>query len=164
MEQAKAVHSTFVVERSFPKPPETVFRAFADANKARRWYAEGEGHALEEFTSDFRVGGTQTLRYKLGPQTPVAGMRINNQARFQEIQPNRRIVTSTTMDLEQTRILASLVTVELTPNGSGTDMVLTQQGVYFTTGLTPAMIEAGWRGLLDVLAKELETREVGIRD
>jgi uncharacterized protein YndB with AHSA1/START domain len=156
MEQPKAVHSTFVVERSFPKPPETVFQAFADPHKARRWYAEGEGHQLQEFTSDFRVGGTQTLRYVLGPNTPVAGMKISNQASFQEIQPNRRIVTATTMDLEDTRILASLVTVELTPNGSGTDLVLTQQGVYFTSGLTPAMIEAGWRGLLETLAKELE--------
>ena len=30
MEQPKIIHSTFVVERSFPKPPETVFAAFAD--------------------------------------------------------------------------------------------------------------------------------------
>ena len=155
MEQPKVVHSTFVVERSFTKPPETVFAAFADPAKARRWYAEGEGHELQEFTSDFRVGGKQTLRYKLGPQTPVAGMTIRNQTQFQEIQPNRRIVTATTMDLEEQRILASLVTVELTPNGSGTDLVLTQQGVYFTSGLTPAMIEEGWRGLLDTLAREL---------
>ena len=156
MEQPKAVHSTFVVERSFPKPPETVFRAFADPHKARRWYAEGEGHKVQEFTSDFRVGGAQTLRYILGPNTPVAGMTIHNHAYYHEIQPNRRIVKATTMDLEETRILASLVTVELTPNGAGTDLVLTQQGVYFTSGLTPAMIEAGWRGLLDALAKELE--------
>ena len=156
MEQNRAVHSTFVVERNFPKPAETVFRAFSDPAKARRWYAEGEGHELKEFTSDFQVGGAQTLRYTLGPNTPVSGMTIHNQARFQEIQPNRRIVLSTTMDLEQQRILASLVTVELVPNGTGTDLVLTQQGVYFTSGLTPAMIEAGWRGLMDVLAKELE--------
>jgi len=76
MEQAKVVHSTCVVERSFPKPPEAVFAAFADPAKARRWYAEGEGHELQEFTSDFRVGGTQMLRYKLGPKTPVAGMTM----------------------------------------------------------------------------------------
>lgn len=155
MEQPRVIHSTFVVERSFPKPPETVFAAFADPAKARRWYAEGEGHEVKEFTSDFKVGGTQTLRYVLGPQTPVAGMTINNQARYQEIRPNRRIVTSTTMDLEDQRILASLVTVEFLPNGSGTDLVLTSQGAFFTSGLTPAMIEAGWRGLLDTLAREL---------
>ena len=156
MEQPKVIHSTFVVERTFPKPPETVFAAFADPAKARRWYAEGEGHELQEFTSDFRVGGTQTLRYKLRPGTPVAGMTINNQARYQEIQPNRRIVTATTMDLEGNRILASQVTIELLPNGNGTDLVLTNQGAHFEAGLSPEMLEAGWRGLLETLARELE--------
>jgi uncharacterized protein YndB with AHSA1/START domain len=155
MEQPKVIHSTFVVERSFPKPPETVFAAFADPAKARRWYAEGEGHELDEFTSDFRVGGTQTLRYKLGPGTPVAGMTINNQARYQEIQPNRRIVTATTMDLEGKRILSAQVTVELLPNGNGTDLILTNQGAHFEPGLSPEMLQAGWRGLLETLAREL---------
>ena len=155
MEQSKVIHSTFIVERSFTKSPETVFAAFADPAKARRWYAESEGHQLEEFASDFRVGGIQTLRYKLGPGTPVAGMTINNQARYQEIQPNHRIVMATTMDLEETRILETLVTVELVANGSGTDLTLTNQGAFFQTGLSPQMLEAGWRGLLETLAREL---------
>jgi uncharacterized protein YndB with AHSA1/START domain len=156
MEQPKVIHSTFVVERSFPMPPETLFAAFADPAKARRWYAEGEGHEVEEFASDFRVGGTQTLRYKLGPLTPVAGKKINNRGQYQEIQPNRRIVTATTMDLEDRRIAAALVTVEFLPNGNGTDLILTNQGAFFESGLTPEMLEAGWRGLFDKLASELE--------
>ena len=156
MEQPKVIHSTFVVERVFPKPPETVFAAFSDPARARRWYAEGEGHEVEEFTSDFRVGGSQTLRYRLGPGTPVAGMIINNQARYQEIQPDRRIVTASTMDLNDTRILASQTTVELVPNGAGTDLILTHQGAFFQSGLTPQMLEGGWRGLLEALARELE--------
>ena len=156
MEQPKVIHSTFVVERSFPKPPETVFAAFADPAKARRWYAEGEGHELEEFTLDFRVGGTQILRYRLGPGTPVAGMTINNHAQYQEIQPDRRIVTAQTMDLEGNRILAAQVTIELLPNGNGTDLILTNQGAHFEGGLSPEMLEAGWRGLLETLARELE--------
>jgi uncharacterized protein YndB with AHSA1/START domain len=156
MEQPKVIHSTFVVERSFPKQPETVFAAFADPAKARRWYAEGDGHELQEFKSDFRVGGTQLLRYTLGPGTPVAGMSISNQARYQEIQPNRRIVTAATMDMGDTRILAAQVTVELLPNGAGTDLILTNQGAFFERGLTPEMLEAGWRGLLEKLAGELQ--------
>lgn len=156
MEHPKVVHSTFVVERSFSKPPETVFAAFADPAKARKWYAEGNGHDLQEFTSDFRVGGIQTLRYTLGPGTPVAGMTINNESRYQEIQPNRRIVTAQTMDLADKRILAAQVTVEFVPNGAGTDLVLTNQGAFFEGGLTPEMLEVGWRGLFDKLAGELQ--------
>src|SRR4051794_23028599 len=119
MEQ-QVIHSTFVVERNFPKPPETVFAAFADPARARRWYAEGTGHELNEFTSDFRMGGKQILRYRLGPGTPVAGMTINNHAHYHEIQRDRRIVMAQTMDLEGKRILAAQVTVELLPNGNGT--------------------------------------------
>jgi uncharacterized protein YndB with AHSA1/START domain len=155
MEHPKVVHSTFVVERSFPKPSETVFAAFSDHAKARRWYGEGDGHIVEEFTSDFRVGGTQTLRYKLKEGTPVAGMTISNQGRFQEIVPNQRIVTASTRDLEAKRILASQVTIELLPNASGTDLILTHQGAFFEGGLTPEMLEAGWRSLVEKLAAEL---------
>ena len=42
MEQPKVVHSTFVVERNFANPPQTVFAAFSDPAKARRWYGEGD--------------------------------------------------------------------------------------------------------------------------
>lgn len=156
MEQPKVLHSTFIVEHNFPKSPETVFAAFSDPAKMRRWYGEGDGHNVEEFTSDFRVGGVQSLRYRLKEGTPVAGMTINNEGRFQEIQPNERIVTVSTMDLSGKRILASQVTIELLPNGDGTDLILTHQGAFFEGGLTPEMLEAGWRTLLGKLALELE--------
>jgi uncharacterized protein YndB with AHSA1/START domain len=156
MSEPKVVHSTFVVERSFPKAPETVFAAFSDPAKMRRWYGEGDGHNVEEFTSDFRVGGVQTLRYRLKEGTPVAGMTINNEGRFQEIRPNERIVTASTMDLNGKRILVSQTTIELLPNGGGTDLILTHQGAFFESGLTPQMLEAGWRALMDKLAQELE--------
>jgi uncharacterized protein YndB with AHSA1/START domain len=82
-------------------------------------------------------------------------MTIRNEGRFQEIVPNQRIVTASTMDLEAKRILASQVTIELLPNGTGTDLVLTHQGAFFEGGLTPEMLEAGWRGLMEKLAAEL---------
>lgn len=154
--EPKVVHSTFVVERSYSKPPETVFAAFADPAKLKRWYGAGEQHEVLQFSSDFRVGGTHTQTYKLGPQTPVAGLVIDNRAIWQDIQPNQRIVAAYTMDMGDKRISASLVTVELLPEGGGTRLVLTSQGAYFEGGPGPAMIEAGWNSLADKLGRELE--------
>ncbi len=150
------VHNTFVIERSFTKPPEKVFAAFSDPGKLRRWYAAGEGHELEEFSVDFRTGGGHSMRYKLGESTPVAGKRITNEGRYQEIVPGQRIVMASTMDFEDKRISASLVTFELVPAGTGTNLILTNQGAYFGDATPPAMIEAGWRGLLERLAEEVE--------
>ena len=40
MAEQSVVHSTFVIERSYPKPPGRVFGAFADAALKRRWFAD----------------------------------------------------------------------------------------------------------------------------
>ena len=157
MQEPSVIHSTFVLERSYPKPPKTVFSAFADPAKKRRWFAEGEGHELLQFDLDFRVGGTERLKYQMNAGTPVAGMIITREGRHQDIVPEQRIVTAVTMDLGEKRILISLVTVDLLQSDKGTDLILTHQGIYLTgaSGLTPQMLEAGWRGLLDHLQTEL---------
>ncbi len=158
MQEPSVIHNTFVLERSYPKPPKTVFAAFADQGKKRRWFAEGQGHELQQFELDFRVGGTERLKYQLKAGTPVAGMVITNEGRYQEIVPDQRIVTAHTMDLGEKRILISLVTVEFLPTGEGTDLILTLQGIYLSgpNGLTPPMLEAGWRALLETLQADLE--------
>jgi uncharacterized protein YndB with AHSA1/START domain len=157
MQEPSVVHSTFVLERSYPKPPKTVFSAFAEECKKRRWYAEGEANEVQQFAMDFRVGGTERLIYKLKPGTPVAGMIITNESRYLDIVSGALIVTATTMDLGEKRILVSLVTAEFLETDNGTDLILTHQGVYLSgpNGLTPPMIETGWNGLLDSLQAEL---------
>jgi uncharacterized protein YndB with AHSA1/START domain len=157
MQEQSIIHSTFVIERSYPKPAKTVFAAFADPGKKRRWFAEGEGHELQQFELDFRVGGTERLKYQMKAGTPVAGMIIINESRYQDIVPERRIVTAATMDLGEKRILIALVTAEFLQTDKGTDLILTHQGIYLSgaSGLTPPMLEAGWRGLLDSLQTEL---------
>ncbi|MGH9595916.1 MAG: SRPBCC domain-containing protein [Edaphobacter sp.] len=157
MPEPSVIHSTFVLERSYPKPSKAVFSAFAEEGKKRCWYADTETKEVQQFEQDFRVGGVERLKYKLKPGTPVAGMIITNEGRYQDIVPERLIVTATTMDLGEKRILVSLVTVEFLETASGTDLILTHHGVYLSgpNGLTPPMIESGWTELLASLQTEL---------
>jgi uncharacterized protein YndB with AHSA1/START domain len=156
MDEQSVIHSTFVIERSYPKPPQIVFSAFSDAARKRRWFAEGEGHEVEEFEMDFRVGGTERARYRFKEGTPLKGIALTNEGRYLDIVPDRCVVTASTMALGDKRISASLVTFEFLPTDKGTALICTHQGAFFEGADGPQMREAGWRKLLEHLAKELD--------
>jgi uncharacterized protein YndB with AHSA1/START domain len=155
MSQPSVIHSTFVLERSFRKPPELVFAAFSEVEKKRRWFAEGHGHAVEEFEMDFQIGGREWSLYRFTEATPFPGAALTNEGWYQDIVPNQRIVTASAMTLGGRRISCSLVTMELLPSETGTDLICTHQGAFFEGSGGPEMREAGWRTLLDQLGTQL---------
>ena len=155
MEEQSVIHNTFVIERSYPKPPERVFSAFADAAKKRRWFAESKTHEVELFEMDFRVGGVERARYRFKEGTPFPGVALTNEGSYQDIVPNRRVVIASAMCLGDRRISATLVTFELLATDKGTDLILTHQGAFFEGADGPEMREAGWRSLLGHLGHEL---------
>ncbi len=155
MSEPSVIHSTFVIERTYPKSPERVFAAFADAAKKRRWFVEGKSHEVEEFAMDFRVGGSERARYRFKEGTPFPGVALANEGLYQDIVPNRRVVTASSMTLGDRRISASLVTIELLATEEGTDLICTHQGAFFEGADGPQMREEGWRHLLEKLANEL---------
>src|ERR1043166_2116659 len=125
------IHNTFSIERSFPKPLDRVFAAFADPAKKRRWYAEGVTHDVEMFEMDFRVGGIERTKYRFNASTPFQGVVLSSEGVIQDIVPNQRIVMTSTMSFGDKRISTSLITIELVDAGEGTDLILTHQGAYF---------------------------------
>lgn len=147
-------HGSFTIERSYPQSPAQVFNAFADISIKRRWLAEGEGFEVHSYASDFRVDGRETclFSYRGGPE-------IINETVFQDIVPDRRIVFVYRMAIGPVPLSASLTTIELIPEGTGTRLVQTEQGAYFGGQELVTGREEGSAGLLVRLGEVMD--EVG---
>lgn len=156
MVEPKVVHATCVVERTFVKPPSVVYVALSDPLKVRRWMSGGSSSELIEFQSDFVEGGKQFVKYRMGPDTPIAGAVITNEGRIQHIVADERIVTASTMKMGERIFSASQVTYELVASEGGTRLVITHQGAFFEGSDGPERREHGWNVLADNLVSVVE--------
>jgi uncharacterized protein YndB with AHSA1/START domain len=154
MSETAVTHSTFVVERNYPQSPDRVFAAFSQPARKRRWYAEGD-HEIQEYEMEFRVGGNERLYYRFKEGHPIAGSEIKNESTYQDIVPEKRIVITQKMALNGKPVSITLVTLEFQASGTGTDLILTNQGTFVDWPDGAQMIEHGWRGLLENLGKHL---------
>ena len=148
-----ARHATFVIERSFAAPPSRVFQAFADPAAKAKWFGGPAEWEKGPGEFDFRVGGRETSRGgpKGGPMHAFACV-------YQDIVPNERIVYSYDMHLDDTRISVSLTTIELMPEGKGTRLKFTEQGVFLDGHDDAGSREQGSGWLLDQLGASLGER------
>jgi len=149
--QRSVAHSTFSIERTYPSPPARVFAAFSNQGTKRRWFVEGEGWVVDEFTMDFRVGGREMSRFRFKDGPPMG-----NETVYLDIVPDQRIVVAYTMTVGDQRMSVSLATVEIAPSGGGTRLVYTEQGAFLDGRDTSKDREEGCRKLLQKLGEELE--------
>lgn len=150
MTERTATHSTFVLERVYAAAPARVFNAFADPKAKAKWFGPPADWGPEKQTMDFRVGGRET---SIGG--PKGGPVISFRATYQDIIPDQRIIYTYDMDIDGKRISVSLATIEFTPEGSGTHLKLTEQGVYLDGFDNPDLREKGTSDLLDALGRSL---------
>src|SRR5262249_16904297 len=131
--------------------PPRVFAAWADPAAKARWFVGPEGWQELRREMAFRVGGHERLigRHRDG--------RVSDfDARYHDIVPDRRIVYSYGMLVDDRRISVSLATVELVPDGRGTRLTFTEQAAFLDGFDGAAGREQGTGLLLDQLGAALE--------
>jgi len=137
------VHSTFVIERSYPVAPRRVFDAWADPEAKTRWFGPPQ-KPRGSYELDFRVGGREHLEIAM-PE----GERYTYDALYQDIVPGRRILYSYDMHRGDTRISVSLAAVEIEADGDGAKLRLTEHGIYLDGQDTPEIRGHGTNELID---------------
>ncbi|QND51313.1 polyketide cyclase [Phyllobacterium sp. 628] len=144
-------HDTFVIERNYAATPARVFFALSDKTAKSKWFAGPDEMSAAKFEMDFRVGGREINR-----GGPKDGPVYTYDAVYQDIVPDQRIIYTYDMYIDDKRISVSVATLELKPEGTGTKLVLTEQGA-FLDGLDDAgQRRGGMEDLLDALGASLK--------
>ncbi len=151
MTRRSMTHASFTIERIFDAAPARMFKAFADPAAKRRWSAEGEGWSVEQFDTDFRVGGHERSAFRFN-----GGPLVHNDTVYKDIVPNERIIMSYAMSVGDDRISVSLATMEFQPSGTGTRLNFTEHGAFLDGHDNVGQREQGTRDLLEALDKELK--------
>ena len=153
MTERSVTHATMVIERAYDVPPATVFAAWADPAAKARWFSGPDAWVTGNYQLDFTAGGEERLS-----GGPPGGPVQRYAARYYEIVPEQRIVYAYEMYTGTTRISVSLATIEFSSAGTGTRLVVTEQGAFLDGHDTPAQREHGSASILDALGAELERR------
>lgn len=153
-----ATHATFVIERSFKAPPARVFAAFSDEAQKGTWFVGPPEWVLTDREFDFSEGGREA--HRVGPP---GGDVHSFDARYIDIVPDERIVFSYQMHINQRRISVSLTTIELAPDGAGTKLTFTEQGVFLDGYDDVGRREEGTALLLNQLDAFVHGTEAGSR-
>jgi len=122
MEQASLTEKpSLTLNRSYPVPPERVWRAWTDPEAIKRWWGPGGEDAVSFARLDVREGGR--FRIVFGG---TDGKAHEVQGVYKEVVPHRRLVFTWVWP-NSTPERESLVTIELRAAGRGTELVFTHE-------------------------------------
>ena len=146
------IHATFVIERTYPVPASAVWHALSDNDARDQWFGGGSEFDIHEKSHDFRVGGNgvEDGQWRDGPTSRFVST-------YTDIIDQQRMVFSYDMWVDSRHISTSLTTIALQPEGDGTRLTYTEQGVHLDGLDTVEGREEGTRGLLDNLGSFLAT-------
>ena len=144
MEQAKLREKpSLTLTRSYPVPPEKVWRAWTDAQAVKKWWGPGPNEPVSLAQLDVRVGGRFRIVFG-GPD----GKAHECAGVYKEIVPNRKLVFTWTWP-NSTPERESLVTITFQAAGKGTELVFLHEQLFDEKVRDDH--KRGWSGSLDKL-------------
>ena len=135
--------STLVLRRAFTASRQRVFRAWIEPEALESWLRP-RGMAVTVSSLEARVGGS--FRFELENGGSIVGTYLH-------IVPPEQLVFTWSGEATQGR--ETVVTLDFLDQGSGTEVVLTHEGL--STPELRALFGSGWPSLLDALASVLSS-------
>jgi len=148
----KSQHATIVLERTYRASLERVFSEFAVPVARARWSPPSNDVLIYEQT-DFRAGGRDLFR--CGPKNAP---KLCGETFYHLIIPNKRVVSSETLNTDGRCLAVSLNTLEFEATDEGTNLKLTVQMVSLDGVGMIAGYESGNKSALENLARHLSER------
>lgn len=144
------IEGTVDLSCDFDCPAGIVFSAWSDEFAQLIWGDPGDGWSMTFDSFRFALGETDICRFG-----PTGGPQYVNENRYLVIEPNRRVVYSTSLAVEGRITFAGTVCIVFDGTSDTTHMRLIEQGLYFDGHDTVESHRAGWAGMLDSLTQYL---------
>jgi uncharacterized protein YndB with AHSA1/START domain len=139
---------TVTLHRVFTAKPDKVYRAFTDADALTRWLPP-HGFTAKMHSQDLRVGG----HFRMSFTNFTSGNLIHFGGEYLELVPGQKLRYTDVFD-DPNLPGVMTVTVTLTAVSSGTDVLITQEGIPEVIPLDACYV--GWQQSLSYLANLVE--------
>lgn len=144
-------HAVFHLKRSYDAPVARVWQALTDEAAKSKWFGGSPGKwELLERRMDVRVGGIERVRGRW-----EGGVVSCFDATYHDVIPNKRLVYSYVMHLDDKKISVSLATLQLADMGGRTTLKVSEQGAFLDGYDDAGSREHGTGYLLDALGASL---------
>ena len=122
MSRLSTQHRSLVLGRTFDVPCARVFAACADPDERQAVAALCEDLTFVLDAADFRIGGADSFRFGLHNH-----LRFRGSAVYNDIVPERRIVTTEVIHEGDIRLSVAITTLEFDTTAAGARLKLTTQ-------------------------------------
>jgi uncharacterized protein YndB with AHSA1/START domain len=131
-----------VIRRTLKASPQRVYEAWTQPSLATEFLCP-QDVSVDDVSLDVRVGGAYhiAMRVSNGEVWTVRGV-------YQDVQPGKRLSMTWKWDEDNpAQEQETLLTIDLAPHGSGTELTLTHER--FTSEESRSNHEEGWNSMLD---------------